>query len=578
MGVLTINSEIVPLGDTKLVFSKVGYSFDNWLVKDIPYSERVTLPETSLLNSIFKRPGETNISGKKFNKFYSYKYKDNGKIVSSGVVRLFGKNENKEYEMQLLDSSYELFESTKEGKINQIGVDSSDFIFNTTNYDTLKVLNSSLVIWSASSMHEDKTLINNVLSGNLNYSRPYFSVKRILEKMLDNHNWRYSLGINTDFLDRQIISANSEFVFTSYEKSFNTTLTAGIIDPLAPDFVINDTVGATTITLNKKSKFRFRGNADAQNDFVLQVDVTTVDAQIQTFVINKGAFDYDLTTNSFDAGAVVSFQLIGTGSVTLTDFLIYTIIDENDFGDMALGNFIDYKVKCYDNMPDIVQKEMLKHALVPIGGFFNSNNFKKQLDIFSVVSLSKLGAVDLSTKFIAETEESEYIRGYGKINYYEYDVSDIHPSNLGRGTFTIDSDILPDTKTIYKSIFSSSPEVTITDKMIDNTVYGDDGGIDQRINEINPLIGHYEEVLNYTVARFEELNGNNVLVNYYSNFIKAIQNGTIIIAQFNLNKSDYFLFNFKKFVYLQQKESVFYCLGLSDFSENELTEVILLKT
>lgn len=578
MGVLTINSEIVPLGETKLVFSKTGYSFDNWLIKDIPYSERVTLPETSLLNSIFKRPGDTSISGKKFNKFYSYKYTDNGKIVSSGIVKLFGINENREYELQLLDSSYELFESTKQGKINEIGVDSSDFIFNSTSYSSLKTLNSSLVIWCASSMHEEKTLIKNVLSGNLNYSRPYFSVRRILEKMLDNHNWRYSLGVNTDFLNRQIMSAKSEFVFTSYEKSFNTTLTPGIIDPQSPDFLKSDTVIGNNITLANKSKFRFRGNADAQNDFVLQVDVTTIDAQIQTFVINKGAFDYDLTTNSFDAGAVVSFQLIGTGSVTFTDFLIYTIIDENDFGDMALGNFIDYKVKCYDNMPNVVQKELLKHALVPIGGFFNSNNFKKQLDIFSVVSLSRLGAVDWSTKFIAETEEVEGLKGYGKINYYEYDVSDIHPSNLGRGSFTIDSDILPDTKTIYKSIFSSSPEVTITDKMIDNTVYGDDDGIDQRINEINPLIGYYDEVLTYTVARFEELNGNTILSTYYSNFINAIQKGTILIAQFNLNKSDYFLFNFKKFVYLQQKESVFYCLGLSDFAENELTEVILLKT
>lgn len=578
MGVLTIDNKIVPAGEAKLVFSKVGYSFNNWLVKNIPYSERVSLPETSLLNSIFRRPGSTNISGKKFNKFYSYKYTDNGKIVSSGIVRLFGLNENKEYEMQLLDSSFELFENIKENKINQIGVDDSDFIFNAAAYSTLKTLNSSLVIWCADSRHEDKILANNVLSGNLRYSRPYFSVRRILEKMLDNHNWRYSLGVNTELIDNQIISAKSKFVFTSYEKKYNETLTAGLIDISTPIFSIGDTVAVTTITLSNKSKFRIRGNIEAQNDFILQVNVVTVDPQVQTFVINRGTFDYDLSTNEFDVGAVVSFELLGTGSVTLTDTYLYTVIEENEFGDLALFSFENYKVKVYDNMPKLAQKELLKHALVPVGGFFNSSTFKKQLDIFSVSSLSKLGAVDWSSKFISKSEEAEGLKGYGKINYYEYDVSEIHPSNLGRGTFLVDNETLPDTKTVYKSVFSSSPEVTIIDKMIDNTVYGDDDGTIQRIEETKTLVGYYEEVLTYTVARFENMNGNSILSRYYPNFIQAIQNGTIISAKFNLNKSDYFLFKFTKFVYLQQKESVFYCLGLSDYSENELTEVILLKS
>jgi hypothetical protein len=574
---LYINNKEVPIGENNLIFSKKGYSFTDWITKDIPYSQRVTLPETSLLNSIFLRPSNPEIQGKKFNKFHTYKYSDNGKIVSKGVVKMFGLNENKEYELQLLDSSFELFENIK-NKINQIGVDDSDFIFNPASYTTLKTLNSSVFIWPASSMHEDKILANNVLSGNLNYSRPYYSVRRLVEKIFSNNGWSYELGVNCDMFNNLIISANSEFMFCSYDKKFNTTLTAGLITLSAPDFSYGDTVGATTITLANKSKIRLRGSASAQNDFVLQVNVTGSKPQTQNFILNAGTFDYDFTSNSYESGDVVSIQLIGTGSVTFEDFYIYTAIDENDFGDISLGGFVDYKVKAYDNLPDITQKDLFKHCLVKIGGYFNSDSFRKKLLIESVKSLSKLGALDWTDKLIEDSEAVSPLKGYGKINYLEYDVSDIHPSNLGRGTFLIDNETLPDTKAVYKSKFSSSPEVEITDTMIDNTVYGDDDGTDQRINEINTLIGYYQEVSTYTVARFEALNGNNILQEYYANFVKAIQNGELFEYTFNLNKSDFFLFDFKKLVYLQQKDSVFYVLGLSDFAENRDTKVLLLKT
>ena len=82
----------------------------------------------------------------------------------------------------------------------------------------------------------------------------------------------------------------------------------------------------------------------------------------------------------------------------------------------------------------------------------------------------------------------------------------------------------------------------------------------------------------YTVARFENLNGNNVLSNFYTNFITAIQRGEITESKFNLNKSNYFLFDFTKLVYLQQKQSVFYVLNIGNYSDNELTDITLLKT
>ena len=574
MAELTIDNQVVELGTNKLVFSKAGYSFEDWLTKDIPYSERVTLPETSLLNSIFFRPISPSITGQKFSIFHSYKYKDNGKIVSSGVAKLYKVNDNREYELQLLDSSFELSENLK-GKINQVDFESSDFIFNTAAYNTLKILNSSAWIWSASSMHTDKILANNILSGNLAFSRPLFSAKRLIEAMFLANGWTYELGINTSLLDNILISANSEFVFTSYEKSYSTILTASNFDLSGPVFIKTDSLtGIDILNITYNSRLRFRGTANADNDFILQISATGAKPQVQTFVLNKGSFDYDITSNEFEAGSAIAISLIGTGNVELTNFLIYTIIDENDFGLMSTATFTDFKVKTYDNLPDIVQKELFKHCLVSVGGFFTSDNFRKKLIINSVLSLTKLSAIDWSTKFIEDTESVEGLAGYGKTTYYVYDNSDIKPSNLGRGSFNITNETLPDTQEIYKSIFAASPEVTITDKMIDNNVYNDT----ERINDINVLIGYYEIVGGYTVARFEALNGNSILSTYYVNFIKAIQRGEIMEASFNLNKSDFFLFDFTKLVYLQQKKSIFYVLNINNYSENELTDVTLLKT
>lgn len=574
MATLEINGNVVELGNNKLVFSKSGYSFEDWITKDIQYSERVTLPETSLLNSIFFRPYSPEITGQKFSKFYQYKYKDNGKIVSSGVAKVLDFNNKSEYEIQLIDGSFDLFENLK-GKLNKIDLESSDFIFNISSYNTLKVLNSSVWIWAASSMHEDKILAKNILASNLAFSRPYFSAKMLIEAMFAANGWTYDLAINAELFNERIISANSEFLFTSYEKSFNATLTTGNLDLSGPSFIKTDTVSpSTTLNLTYKSKLRFRGNANADNDFTLTITGTGADPQTQTLVIDKGVAYFDLTSNYFEAGTSVILSINGTGNLIFENFLIYTVIDENDFGAISSAIFTDFKVKTYDNLPDIAQKELFKHLLVSIGGFFTTNNFKKKLTINSIVSLSKLSAIDWSSKFIEDSESISTIKGYGKTTYYSYNNSDIKPLALGRGSFNINNETLPGTETIYNSIFAASSEVTITNSMIDNTVYNDT----ERINDINTILGYYEVIGAYTVARFANLNGNAILSTYYKNFITAIQRGEIIEASFNLNKSDFFLFDFTKLIYLQQKKSVFYVLEIKDYSENELTDLILLKT
>ncbi len=573
MAILTIDNQEVELGNERLVFSKSGYSFENWLAKDIPYSERITLPESGTLNKLFFRPFSNEITGKKFSKFHTFKYLDNGKIVFSGICKLLKFNENRQYEIQLLDSSFALFENLND-KLNKISVDSYDFTFNAAAYNNLKVLNTSIWIWSASSNHNEKILSKNILSGNLAFSRPFFSAKILIEKMFAENGWTYELGLNASSLDKFVISANNKFYFTSYEKSFSSTLTSSTLNLSSPLFLKSDTLtGSTILNLTYKSEIRFRGKVNATNDFILTITGTGAKSQTQTFLINKGEFICDLTSNNFEAGTPISIAISGTGNLILDNFLIYTLIDENDFGMMSNSIFTNFKVKTYDNLPNIVQKDLFKHCLVKIGGYFSSSNFQKKITINSIKTLSKLGTIDWSEKYVEDSENISPLDNYSKINYFEFNNSNINPDNLGRGVFNIDNETLQESDNIYRSIFAASSEVTITDKMIDNYIYNDT----ERVNEINTLIGYYDEIGAYTVVRFEQLNGNNILSIYYLNFINAIKKGELIECRMNLNKSDFFLFDFTKLVYIKQKKSVFYVLNIGNYIENELTEVRLLK-
>ena len=569
MAKLKINNINVPLPeDRRLVFSKAAYSIDDWLTKDIGISERISLPETKLLNSIFNRPQNPDIIAQKFSKYNTFKYLEVGKIVYSGVVLLLEFSDN-EYEFQLIDSSFELFENLNDN-LSRLELDNYDFIFNATEYSNLKALSSNIWLWSIDSRHETKTSAK-IPPTTLAFSRPYFSGKRLVELMFSSNGWTYELSNGASFFDELIISANNKFVFTSYEKIFSGTFSSGALILTTPDFLNSDVLATNTITLAYNSKFRFRGNCDADNDFILGFSSTN---QTQTFVLNKGEFDYDYTSNEFAAGDVVTITLTGSGNIELDNVLIYTIIDENDFGNISLANFTDFKVKTYDNIPKIIQKDQFKHCLVSIGGFFTTDNFRKKLNINSFSDISKLGVIDWSNKYVEDIIRAYPVLNYGKTNYFNYDNDDTKPINLGRGAFTIDNETITKAVDVYNSIFAASPEVDISgDTMVDNTVYDDV----ERINDINPLIAYYENVKDYTVARFEKLNGNNILSNYYTNFVNAIKKGVIFDVRISMNRSDYFLFDFTKLAYIKQLKSTFFVLSISDYSEGELTEVTLLK-
>ena len=253
---------------------------------------------------------------------------------------------------------------------------------------------------------------------------------------------------------------------------------------------------------------------------------------------------------------------------------MYTLIDENEFGNMSGAGFTDFKVKTYDNLPQFTQSEILKHCLVSVAGFFNTDKYRKQLNINSLSQITKLGAVNWSSKYIEQSATSRTLTSYGNTNYYTYNNSDSKPTNQGRGTLTVETIDTQAITTIYKSIFEASAEVVIdSTTMLDNDIYNDT----ERINDLNSLIGYAVIDGLFTVARFDKLNGNRILIDAFNNYVTALEKGVIIECKLNLNKSDFLLFDFTQPIYIEQLKSSFFVLDLGSYIENRESSVTLLK-
>jgi len=581
MAKLYIENLEVELGDQRLVFNKKGEYANNWLAKNVTYSERIRLPESGTLNFLFQRPQAPSIIADKFTS-RSFKYIEAGTTMFSGDCHLLEFSEVSGYELQLVDKAMLLFKQL-DNLLHDIDFEASDFIFNTVAYDNLKLLNSSVWLWAADSRHENKSYDNTVLSGNLAFSRPFFSVKRIVEEVLDSNKWSYSLSDASAFFDELIFSHEGAFLFTSYEKTFNEVLVVNGLEQLnllGYSFIKTDNIaGTNTLRLNFDSRIRLRGMiiSDVDLEFDVIGSTNSGDELRQKFLISKGANNIDFTSEVYktvNPAYNLTFQFIGTANVELKDFLMYTIIDENKFGDVDIAGFVDFKVKTYDNLPKLTQSQILKHCLVSVAGFFNTDKYRRKLNINSLLQVNKLGALDWSNKFIENTLVAKPVVNYGRKNYYNYKDSDVKADAVGRGEFFIESIDNKTIVSIYESVFEASPEAIINGiTMLYNDTYNDT----ERINNFNSLLGYIVVDGTHTVARFDKLNGNRLLTNFFKNFISALKKGKLYDGRFLLNKTDFLSFDFTKPIYIKHLKSVFFVLDLGEYIEYRESTLILLK-
>jgi len=564
---LEIDNKDIDLAGAKIVLNKQAYILSDWLTRFVTFSERLVLPRVYFM---------------RFGQYYNFKIKDNGQILFSGFAFLLAANGKLTSEVQLVDSSKLLFDRIQTN-LNQLPLDQFDFTFNLIEYANRKLLSDSVWIWSAANFHQNRILSKNILSNNLAFYRPFFSVKKLHELIFNTNSWTYNLSENAGFMDKLLISSNhTNFYFTSYEKKFNLiqTITGTYnLDFSSPDFLKTDSIsgGGLILNLNYKTKLRLRGIISATENFTISIIGMSSNVLIQQINILKGVNSYDITTNEFETSdplfpIVINF--IGNSDIELIDFYIYTLISESDFGALTLANFTDFKVKTYDNIPNISQIDLFKHSLIFAGGFFNTQNFKRQININSMNELSKLSAFDWSDKFIENSERETPVDVFAQNNFFNFNNSSNKPETQGNFSFDIVNETFLKSTDFYTSIFEASPEVEIDSKnILDTALYSDP----ERIGTSNALLSYYDVDGLNTLARFDKLNAEMIFSEFYANYIQAIQKNKFFESVFNLNKSDFYNFDFTRLIYVEQLKSNFYVISFDGYFENEPTKLILLK-
>lgn len=590
MPILEINNVPIDINGEPISLNKQAYPIESWNERTLNHSDRVIIPETKIARELFSRPGNPEVKANKFGKYYPFKYKDLSTIIFSGQAILSSSNGT--IEILLTDEAKEFFDNLNK-KLNKLDFESDDFIFSVAEYDLKKIDNDSVWIWPAVAMHINKNVNNTILAGGgadakLKYSRPMFSARKLRDKIYSTNKWSVSPCEQLNIVDSVCISANAkQFYVTSYQKTLTDIIVGSnpIIGLDTNDFNFGLTVNPTNLDIGTtNTKFRIRGSITATETSLLIVNGLSspsgTDAQKQEFVINKGTFEYDLTTSDFTTSEnsnIIDFSVITIGTVTFNSTLLYTIIEESDLGSFSGNNLIGYLVKVYDNMPDFKQKEFLKNCFTMFGAFFQTNQLKKELKANSYVTLSKLNSLDWSDKFIVDSENITGIIGrYGRTNYFSYDNDGTIPESTGRGEFQVNNETLEDIETIFTNIFSASTDVEIDGlDMASFDIYNDS----ERVNTLNDRILYYQVdgTRGITHATFNQISGDRLLEIYHKNIIESLYDVTVIECEFLLNRTDFLTFDFTKTVYIKAFKSTFLVLSINEYIEGRASKVKLLK-
>jgi hypothetical protein len=556
--------------------------------RSVDVTNQFSLPKTNVNQQIFESGDEIHTTGNKIDKLFNAKIIDQF-FLFNGFGKV--KEVNGNYKFQLIDSSKNLFNNMNK-KINQLNFESDDFTFNITSYNNLKLLSTSVWVWSIISMHENKTStqtpIPATVDADLKYLRPSFRVKTILDKIFDDNNW--TLSYDNTLIDQLEISSNtSNFYVTSYQKTLDVTYNPAGSPVNITGLNTNDfeNVVSTTSTVidigSIKTSFRLRGTIITNATIkVIFTGTTSVGGDVTTeeLTIYSGTNIIDYTTGFFDttdAGHDIEITVDGTGSIEFDDTLLYTIIEEADLGNFQNNNLIGYRVKAYDNLPDLNQIDIFKLGLIMTNSLIDSNTFNKTIDLKSMI-YSKLYNYDWSDKYvIGSINIQNELPSYAQTNYFEYDNDETVNPNLGRSSFTIDSEILEDEITFIKLIFGASNEVDISSNTIAHfDIYTNTIKVDNDLN-IRLVYGYNDAGDAYTLARFLQVNWETIKTTYYDDFVNSIYKPRYCEALFNLNKLDVLGFDFMRVIYVDKLKSSFMVYGIEDFVPNELTKVKMLK-
>ncbi|MDX1700120.1 MAG: hypothetical protein R3250_05845, partial [Melioribacteraceae bacterium] len=422
--------------------------------KLVDFSNRFTLPKDDINNRIFNSPYIVNSNNNNLDKLYKAKLIDQF-ILFNGSGKL---NEVVDgYQFQIIEDSKVFFDDLNKG-IKYLDFDSDDFVFNYTSYNTLKLPSSSVWVWPLISMHEDRDINkspNPVTSNSdIAFYRPCFNWSVILNKIFTSRSW--TVEYDSDIIDDLCLISNaSKFYVTSYQKTFNETIALSGSSNLSNldtnDFENNVTTTSTTIDIGDiKTAFRLRGGISVENQLTITIKATDGTGKVneKKYAVNTTDSELDIKSSDFstnDPSNEVEIVFTGSGNVVLSDMLLYSLIEEQELGDLSDNNITGYLVKAYDNLPNKTQKDIYKDTLTLTNSVAIPDSLNKKVIIKSLNAITKTNAIDWSEKFIQKTEQiTNRFESFGQLNYLSYDNDDTVDESSGEASFEVNNESLED--------------------------------------------------------------------------------------------------------------------------------------
>lgn len=578
-----VNGELVELGDSMPAITKKSIDINNPIARFIDFTNKFILPDTIKNREIFEHPYAVGSNNRSLDKLYDVTIFDIFEIFrGKGFLESTSRNR---ISLQVIDNSTELFKFL-EAKINTISWDDKDTALTTTAIDALDTNDlTTCWHWGKLCLHENAVRANtDQVSGGGNdrckYSRPSFNVQSFLKRAIEAQGYSYT---ESD-IKLAFSGWHNEFFFTSYQKNYSATeynpsgtLTLTGLD--TNDFEHADiTAASASIDMNAlKSKFKFRGTivSDAIIDLIIrgtdQVDSSKVTESKVTLGI--GTNEVDFTTSDFqsDNGITVEVILSGTGTVTMTGYF-YNLHSDKDGGDLSTNPFLGYRIKAYDNLPDMTFIDLFKLLCIVGNQYQVVDAYSKTFDWGSLSNLSKMNTVDWSEKFVigSESVTSKY-SGLFKKNILRYTNDVTVSGEHGKSYFETDNETLADEGDYFAMNFGASYDVTINSNLIGHVkIYSDTARI------IDQEIAMRVFWIDDDVLRFDELRWSNLKENYYKNWFAALNRIRSITCEMNLSKIDVLKWSEKQLVYIDYFKTTFIVLEIGNFIPGRLTKVKLL--
>jgi len=574
-----VNGEFIELGDSSPAITKKSIDINNPSTRFIDYTNKFIIPYTVENARKLENPTAIGSNNRAFDKLYDISINDVFKIFEGkGFVESYA---NRKFGIQVVDTSTDLFKALDK-KLNTINWDDSDTILTQAGITALETASvNSPWVWGKLCLHENALQINTDQTtgdARCKYSRPSFYVQGLLSRAITAQGYTYTASdINLAFS-----GFHTQFFVTSYQKTFAATYnpagTLAITGLNTNDFAHADlTVISASIDIGiKKQKFRIRGTITSDTVMTLvvkatdNVDPTKIsESKLQ---IGIGTQIVDFTSSEFqsDDGFTIDFRLDGTGEVTI-NALLYTLLLDKDF-DLSGNPFLGYKIKVYDNLPDLTYLDLFRLICVVGNQYQIVKPYPKSFEFGSFANLNKLNAVNWSDKFIQESESiTANFAGLYQKNFLKYENDITVNPELGWSSFQTDSERLEKEGDYLVLKFGASNDVAINGNSIAQVpIYNDTVRIpDQTVNM--RLF-----VVSGSRLEFTPLLWANLSTAYYANYFNSLYRIRAIDGEFNLSKLDVLKWTKKQLVYIDYFKTTFIVLEISNFIPGRKTKVKLL--